>query len=101
MISHLRGAGHVPTESRAPSEHSPGSSLTFLVGHGHLTATKGDEGVARGHNVLAICVAAPCLHPACAWQAAERTGSEETGCPLRAGCGQQGPHRVHASTPDL
>lgn len=92
-------AGHSQNPALAP----PWPVICWvLVGHGHLlTATKGDEGVARGHNALSICTAAPHLDSAHIWQAAERTGSKETSCPPRAAYRQQDPCRVHASTPDL
>lgn len=92
-------AGHPPNTVLAPLWPI---ICWLFVGHKHLlTATERDERAARGYNVLAICTATQRPHSAHAWQAAERTGSEETGCPLRAACGQQDPRRVHASTPDL
>lgn len=71
-ISHLWRAGHVPKESRAPSEHSPGSSLTcYLLDPRGPQMSPGRyqrrRRVARDHNLIPA--------HSTSWQDAEGTGS--------------------------
>lgn len=89
QFPHLRRASHVPAKSRAPSEHSPGSSLACYLFASCRTWTSPDSywkrwGVARGHNTLAICTAAPSLPSAHKRQAVEGAGGDGSSCPRTA-----------------